>query len=431
MQAADRHVSQDEFEISMRRFDPFEARPILAVAVSGGPDSLALAILAQDWARKREGGVLGLIVDHGLRAASAAEARQTKAWLRARQIRGIVLRLRPFAHDTGLQDRARRERYRVLENACRRLGVIHLLLGHHADDQIETIVMREARQSGVIGMAGMAVVRELTDVRILRPLLDFPRARLKALLVKNGQPWIDDPSNRDANFERVRVRAQLAGQTVPYITSSLARRGRESELSRAIAETVSISPYGHAEIDLDLFADLDLEQQCLLLSRVVTTIGGREYAQSEKGLRDHAEKCAKFERGETLTHGGCLVRARAPGTLSVFREWARIDGEQIGHRTGKWDRRFAIDGHRCHRPIVPLGSKGWSWLTKPDRDYLRRRSIPREAVLGWPVLPYGESQLGLPEIANVRLNVTLSGMKASFRPCTPLLSVPFDHRIVV
>src|SRR5438445_7778340 len=140
----------------MAPFGPFEASPVVAVAVSGGRDSLALALLAQDWTRARGGSVIGLVVDHGLRAEAAAEAAATLCVLSQQGIDGAILHWSGVKPSSGLQEAARVARYRLLRDECRRRGILHLLLGHHADDQAETVAMRAARRSGPDGLAGMA-----------------------------------------------------------------------------------------------------------------------------------------------------------------------------------------------------------------------------------------------------------------------------------
>ncbi|HLU65659.1 MAG TPA: tRNA lysidine(34) synthetase TilS, partial [Kofleriaceae bacterium] len=174
---------------------PFERRPRLAVAVSGGPDSLCLCLLAHGWAKARGGEVSALTVDHGLRPTSADEARQVAAWLGPRGIDHHVLRWTGAKPATAIQEAAREARYRLLGDWCRAAGVLHLLLAHHLDDQAETVAFRRARGSGPEGLAGMPAVRELAGLRLLRPLLGVPKARLVATLEAAGQAWLEDPSN--------------------------------------------------------------------------------------------------------------------------------------------------------------------------------------------------------------------------------------------
>ncbi len=193
----------------MAPFGPFETNPDLAVAVSGGRDSLSLAVLAKEWAADRGGRAIALIVDHGLRVEAADEARATARLLARQGLDSVVLCWDGPKPMTGLQEAAREARYRLLRQACRERGILHLLVAHHADDQDETIAMRAARASGPDGLAGMAALVEWAEVRLLRPLLAVRRARLTATLAARGIAWIDDPSNADPRFERARLR--LAG----------------------------------------------------------------------------------------------------------------------------------------------------------------------------------------------------------------------------
>ena len=189
-----------------------------------------LPLLAHEWAGARQGRVLALIVDHGLRPESGGEARATRraaGYARHRSgDAGVVGReaVRPR-----LQQAAREARYRLLFEACRRHGILHLLTAHHADDQAETVAMRAARESGPDGLAGMAALVEHRDARLLRPLLAVPRARLTATLQARGVEWIDDPSNEDRRFERVRVRQDGIGAAGDDRRPRGAATGRSAE----------------------------------------------------------------------------------------------------------------------------------------------------------------------------------------------------------
>src|SRR5262249_38281144 len=153
----------------------------------------------------------------------------------------------------------------------------HLLLAHQHDDQRETAAMRGARGSGPDGLAGMSLVVETPHVRLLRPLLAVPRARLIATLAERRQQWIDDPSNRDPRFLRARLRAADAGAAVD--PAALARLGAEraeraAQLAAALARHVAIHPEGWAMVDPALFAGA---HGARALARLVAAIGGGAY----------------------------------------------------------------------------------------------------------------------------------------------------------
>ena len=186
-------LADREFAARIERLGPFERHPEIAVAVSGGPDSLALAILLDRWARRRGGRAIALTVDHGLREESAAEARRVGRWMRGRGIAHHILVWRGRKPKHGVQAAARDARYALLESWCRRHAILHLALAHHRDDQIETFLMRLGRGSGLDGLAAMPAIAERGGVRLLRPLLDIDKARLVASLAAMGQGWIEDP----------------------------------------------------------------------------------------------------------------------------------------------------------------------------------------------------------------------------------------------
>jgi tRNA(Ile)-lysidine synthase len=290
-------LSSGAFALLMAPFAPFENHPVLAVAVSGGRDSLALALLANDWARARDGAIVALIVDHGLRAASAREAEATRALLARRGIEAAILSWSGAKPTHGLQEAARAARYALLFEACRQRAILHLLVAHHADDQAETVAMRAARGSGADGLAGMAALVEQRYARLLRPLLPVPRARLTATLEALGVAWIDDPSNADPRFERVRLRT--AGGIEPHDETAGGRRaGREGRLARAAVDVLEVGD----ELGLDRasFARLSAGMKAGLLSRAVQAVGGRDHPPRRERLeRAIGRLCETSMRGKS------------------------------------------------------------------------------------------------------------------------------------
>ena len=195
-----------EFAALIERLGFFETRPFVAVAVSGGPDSLALTILADRWARQHGGQICALSVDHRLRPESGDEIQQLARWLAARSIRHHILLWDGEKPVTRIQETARTARYRLMGEWCRAQGCLHILTGHHRDDQIETHLLRRDRSSGPDGLAGMSAIREIDGCRILRPLLEIPKVRLLATLAAEHQSFITDPSNLNPVYARVRLR---------------------------------------------------------------------------------------------------------------------------------------------------------------------------------------------------------------------------------
>jgi tRNA(Ile)-lysidine synthase len=182
-----------------------------AVAVSGGPDSLALLLLA---AAAYPGQVRAATVDHGLRAESAAEAAFVAGVCRTLEVSHATLAASIDRTRASVQQEARRARYRALSAWLDEAGLCVLATAHHADDQAETLLMRLLRGSGVAGLAGIRERGPLPErvhrAIVVRPLLGWRRAELAAVVAKAGLTAIDDPSNRDPRFDRVRMRSRLA-----------------------------------------------------------------------------------------------------------------------------------------------------------------------------------------------------------------------------
>jgi tRNA(Ile)-lysidine synthase len=348
-----------DFAARMAAFAPFEPRPQLAVAVSGGSDSMALTLLAQEWAAARSGRITALTVDHRLRPGSAQEAAQVAAWCAARGIAHVVLTREGPAPASGIQAFARTARYALLEDWCRAHFVLHLLIAHQREDQAETIAMRAARGSGADGLAGMASIVERDAIRLLRPLLDMPRATLRAYLRGHGQGWIEDPSNRNPAFTRVRIRAVL-GPSPPELEPERAalRALRESEVARHLARFVTLDPAGFALIDPLAFAAPEA-LATKALGAVLATVSGSDFPPRTEQIERLYRALGKGGLTQDRTLGGCLILQRR-GRILVCRELAAVaaprplaPGEAV-----RWDGRFWVSLADTAPATLTLGALG-------------------------------------------------------------------------
>lgn len=192
-------------------FAPVSAARGILLAVSGGPDSMALLRLAAQW---RQGGgappMSVATVNHGLRPAADAEAAQVALWAAALGFGHQTLVWDGPKPATRLQEAARRARYALLEAHAAAQGADYVALGHHLDDQAETVLFRLLRGSGIDGLAAMDMLSPRGRVTLFRPLLGLPKAALAAVCAAQGQPFLSDPSNQDPRFARTRLR-QIAG----------------------------------------------------------------------------------------------------------------------------------------------------------------------------------------------------------------------------
>lgn len=324
----------------MARFGPFGPAPALAAGVSGGPHSLALALLAAAWARARGGDLLALIVEHGLRPDSAAEAAHVVAMLQAR---GIPSRILPLGLRPGpaVQARARAARLEALLAAAGAAGRVWLLLGQHAGDQAETLLLRGLAGSGGGGLAGMAPLRATAPALLLRPLLGAGPARLEATVAAAGLTPVRDPSNADPRSSRVRVRAALSAAPVArdaLVAASLGfgrrRATREAAVAARLAGAAVLHATGDASLDLAALGDDAVADAAL--AALVRAVGGGAYAPA-------AAATAALRRRGGGTLGGTRLR-RAGLRHHLAREAAAVAPPVAALPGALWDGRWRLDG---------------------------------------------------------------------------------------
>ena len=284
--AETRVVSASEAKVL---FSGLQAFPALVLAVSGGPDSTALMVLATRWrdSLKTKPKLIAVTIDHGLREESKREAAGVARLARKLKIGHRTLRWKGRKPATGVQEAARAARYRLLGDAARRAGATHILTAHTLDDQAETVLIRMARGSGLTGLGAMARMSRLPSggegaLTLVRPLLDIPKSRLVATLLAQKIDYADDPSNRDPRFTRVRLRGLMEvlaheGLDARRLTQ-LARRLKRAEaaIEAAVdcaATELAAPANGSIVIEARAFAELPAEIALRLLGRAVARTG--------------------------------------------------------------------------------------------------------------------------------------------------------------
>ncbi|MEI6557654.1 MAG: tRNA lysidine(34) synthetase TilS [Rhodospirillaceae bacterium] len=433
--SADGPLSALDFAALMDRLAPFEPRPRLAVAVSGGADSLALCLLCHDWTRARGGRVLALTVDHRLRPESTAEAATVAALLRGRGIEHEVLTWEDTAPASGLEDAARDARYRLLIGRAAGAGLFHLLLAHHREDQAETVLLRLARGSGADGLAGMARVREVPELRLLRPLLSVPRAALRATCAAAGIAWLEDPSNRSLAFARARLRGSAETLAAEGLSAGrLAGTARRLGIVRAaldaataalLARAVTLHAAGFLSLDPTLLRDAPEEIGRRALMRCLATAGGGGHPPRQERLdRLWTALVAGLTAGRTLA--GCRILPGA-GRLLVMRE-ARSAAPALPLEPGVavwWDRRFSL--RLLTGPpglqVGALGAAGWR-AVRAHASPARLTPVPEPVRASLPAILDQGGPVAVPHLGFVRPGSSIVAT-TRFLPATPLASADF------
>lgn len=326
----------------------------LALAVSGGPDSLCLLVLFDEWRRRNRwpGTAEILCVDHGLRAESAAEAAFVAEAAKARGLSCTVLRWNGGKPASNLQEEARRARYRLMAGRMRKSGTEALVLAHHLDDQAETFLDRLTRGSGVSGLSAMAADEPEgpSGLRLLRPLLEVPKHQLEASLAERGINWCSDPSNLDPKYKRSRLRALMAllageGLSAERIarTAGNIRRAREA-LEATVMDLAARHVEEHAAGPLRLDRAVYRSVAEDLRLRLLTYLAARATGTA---LRPRLEKLEaldlKIMSRENARHtlAGALFES-GDDTIWCWREPGRVP-PGIAARlcgSGLWDNRY-------------------------------------------------------------------------------------------
>jgi len=289
-------ADQDDVPSSARDakelFADYRTAPAIVLAVSGGPDSVAMMWLAVRWRRALRRGprLVAVTVDHGLRTESAREASDVKQLAKAFGIEHRTVRWRGSKPKTGLPAAAREARYRLLTQVARASGATHLLTAHTRDDQAETLLMRMARGSGLAGLGAMARLSERDGLMLARPLLEMPKGRLLATLAKAKLSFAVDPTNQDRNYTRPRFRALMPAlaaegcdaRNLARLAARLARANASLELmvdgaERLLAmrdrQAAILPPPAGVGFDAVAFAGLPDEIRIRLMQRVLNRIG--------------------------------------------------------------------------------------------------------------------------------------------------------------
>lgn len=388
-------------------FTPLLSERHVALAVSGGSDSTALMHLAKDWASAchPQLKLSVLTVDHRLRPDSAAEAQAVGKWAAALGLEHQLLSWGGPKPQSGLQAKARAARYNLMSEWCRAHDGSLLLTGHTLDDQAETVAMRLGRTGSPESLAGIPRLGEWQGVPLFRPLLACRRVALRDYLSARGQGWVEDPSNTDPRFERVRMRQGLVDLDGHGITPGrLARLAEDAARTSALIDDLATrwtrrwlaeEEAGICHLPSEPFLALPPALQQRILGRILRHYGGGGFAPEPEELR----RLMRFiEAGPVrCTLAGALIGRRKRGVW-ITREAGRIPREPLTvPETGEalWDGRFRVTAAPGARVRAAGAENRDPASLGPDVPVFARRAFP---VVEQPPGAPGE-----PRIAFVRL----------------------------
>lgn len=418
----------------------------VALGYSGGGDSHALMLLAADWARSRGVELLALTVDHGFRPESASEAQHARSLARKQGLEARMLTCRKDKLHSAIQETARTWRHDALSEACNLAGITRLLLAHTRDDQAETVLMRLQAGARWQGLAGMGVDDVSPswplgrEIRLGRPLLSLRRRDLREWLTRRGEAWIEDPSNENTRFTRIRLRQALhragdgPGQRLADLAFELGQarhtvRKACAELMPQIAEVMS---WGGVRLDAGRLAKLAPLYRRGLLGLLVQAVSGSTREVGSNAVFRLEEALA---RSTNTTAGGIMLQVtgqsawmvRDPGAvLGRVDHPARSTAVVTSQNETVWDGRLLHPSDECPEPL------GLDYSGLVERDALAeipgfaRASLPcfrrNGRVISIPGL-LGADSVDCRFLVSDRLESRLSACDPSFlSPRTSLIS---------
>ncbi len=369
----------------------------LGVAVSGGGDSMALLALTADLARAGGISLHVISVDHGLRSGARDELALVGDFCAAQKLPHHVENWQGWDGTGNLQGAARAARYHLINRWAEELGIATVLLGHTADDQAETLMMRLARGAGVDGLSAMAARMQRGGVTYVRPLLDITRAELRDYLKSRNITWADDPSNEDTSFARVAMRQALAqleplglsAKTLSGVAQNMrqARDALEAQTVLAAHKVASVQA-GTVRFDLQPYLALPTEISRRLLVHAILWINSGAYPSRRGGI---AAVQAAIQERRRVTLDGCQVTF-TQDHMWVFRELnaVRDTRSDLG---ALWDNRWRVSGPDDSRQlqVAPLGEAGLATMA----DW-RDQGLPRDALLSMPAVWNGQELVAAP-----------------------------------
>ncbi len=369
----------------------------VGLAVSGGVDSLALMILAARWKAQVPSGPRLIVysLDHGLRAAAGAEVLFVQ---QVAQNLGLAVRLLRWDGEkpkSGLQAAARAARYRLIGDAMAQDSAEILLTAHHLQDQAETVLMRMAHGSGLTGLGGMRAFSQVEDVPLFRPLLDVPRDILVALVEGAGLTPVQDPSNTDMNYERVRWRNMRAPfEALGLDGAAIGRFAQRAQRADLALQTICDAQFDRlAEID-DLgvlrflhekLMDQPLEIQLRLLQKALGLVGGDSKPFALQQIERLGSDLSHADSFQSVTLCGCYI-ALEKHCVVICREAGRVGQKSMEIAPGAeliWDNRFELLNNSADVVTVCAGTQ----LSKRQAaEILQRQDFAARHVHGAPLI---------------------------------------------
>ena len=419
------NLFNSEMDFIVRNIDSGKAfSKKIAVAVSGGSDSLSLLILLKNWAAKNGFSLTCITVDHKLRAESRDEAIFVRDFCNKIGVNHIILEWNKdnnvvISHGK-IEDFARSARYNLINEYCEHEAINIVAIGHTWNDQLETFEMRKNQKSAELGLAGMSRVRSISkNVKIIRPIMIFSKDYLRKFLISKKIPWKNDPMNDDSQFKRVFYRKNIASMSREELikkTSEIKSLGKkrhdiEKRAVSFLKENIDSEKmkFEYMVFDSAKFLNEEEKIQAEILKRAIWNIGGKKYAPTI----DKLTLKNIIEQKKIKTLGRCLLKVTKK-QIAIFRENRNLEQQISVDKNGVFlfDNRFLVSIQNCkfHDGLTKYVISSRRSFEKIVDEKNRTSELPHEVVCSLPcvymndklLFDYGIKKNNFEECASIK-----------------------------
>lgn len=388
----------------------------VAVAISGGVDSIVLLHLIITWTKKNNFSLpIALTVDHKLRPESQKEAEFVVNYAKELGVEeSFILNWEKKGIKGSVQAQARHARYKLLTEWCKDNNIKYLFVAHHKDDQAETFLLRLERGSGIDGLSSMDYKSYMNGICILRPLLDFSRSDIEEYAQSYGLKWVEDKSNQDVKYRRTLYRALLkASDNQEVLTGRIslaamhmkrAAKALKHYTRLALNDCINIHDLGYIEIKFSQFKELPEEIALRIVLYSLMAIGGKCYKPRFSKLIVIFNEILQKNSAINRTFSGCIIKKHEENVL-IIREASKIQEMTVNlplKEPIEWDNRFSCEilgGEECSVKITPLKK------TQKIPEFLKSYECDSEIFYSLPVVQKGKN-LAYPSVhySNISIN---------------------------
>jgi tRNA(Ile)-lysidine synthase len=405
----------EEFNQLFEKLGPYEESPKLAVAVSGGSDSLALTLSLHQWVKSKNGSLYALTIDHQLRSQSAEESLVVHNWLKSHNIHHTIIKAHILSKNN-LASEARQERYKLLTEWCQDNNILHLFVAHTLDDQAENFVIRASRGSGLDGLSHIKYISYKNKVRVLRPFLQISKASLQKFLLSQNHHWIEDPTNVDQDYLRVRARNFLNSN---YIEEASLMKTRLKNAALHIYEVnqviynlvykfftsnVKFFPEGYIRVQYNSFLALEKPVALKILAKALIAIGGLEYTPRLQTLYNIYESLSNITSSGPNTFCHCQILKEFKNNAFYIISESRPFPLSVQNKQFTWRNKLLIQ--LTDRLLKAYSNKLFiNTLKQGDKEILKIASnhfvikkLPKSILFSIPALYLEDQVIAIPHL---------------------------------